>query len=80
MPVVLRERGYAVFFYMYDLSEPIHVHVRNDRKEAKYWLDPLVMASNKGFRTQELNRIEQILHRNHDRIVTFWNREQDKRR
>ena len=80
MPVVLRERGYAVFFYMYDLEEQIHVHVRSSRKEAKYWLNPLALAWNKGFREHELNQIEQILHRNHDRIVTFWNREQDKRR
>ena len=80
MPVVLRERGYAVFFYMYDLSEPIHVHVRSSRKEAKYWLNPLALAWNKGFRTQELNRIEQIIQRNLIRIVSIWNREQDKRR
>ena len=65
--------------YMYDLSEPIHVHVRSDRKEAKYWLDPLALAWNKGFREHELNQIEQVIHRNRDRIVLFWNREQDKR-
>ena len=79
MPVILRNRGYAVFFYMYDLSEPIHVHVRSDRKEAKYWLDPLALAWNKGFREHELNQIEQVIHRNRDRIVLFWNREQEKR-
>ena len=80
MPVVLRDRGYAVFFYMYDLSEPIHVHVRNGRKEAKYWLNPLALVWNKGFREHELNRIEQIVHGNHGRIVSFWNNEQDRRR
>ena len=42
-------------------------------------LDPLTLAWNKGFREHELNRIEQIIHRSHDRIVSIWNREQDKR-
>ena len=79
MPVVLRDRGYAVFFYMNDLNEPIHVHVRSGRKEAKYWLHPLALAWNKGFREHELNQVEQVIHRNRERIVSFWNREQDKR-
>ena len=65
---------------MYDLEEQIHVHVRSSRKEAKYWLNPFALAWNKGFREHELNRIEQIIQRNHIKIVSIWNIEQDKRR
>ena len=37
MPTVLRVRGYAIGFYAADGDEPQHVHVKMERKEAKYW-------------------------------------------
>ena len=42
MPVVFRYRGYRGWFYEADLTEPPHVHVGKDGKEAKYWLTPYV--------------------------------------
>ena len=42
MPTALREGPYRVHFYAADrLREPPHMHVRRDRSEAKFWLDPV---------------------------------------
>lgn len=31
MPLIFRCKGYAFFFVMFDLNEPIHIHVRHGR-------------------------------------------------
>lgn len=56
MPTVLRDGPYRFFFYAVDEAEPPHVHVRRDRDEAKFWLDPVQLAHNKKFSLVELNR------------------------
>ena len=40
---------YWFFFYSFDCSEPIHVHVRRERNEAKFWVEPVALAWNRGF-------------------------------
>src|SRR5205823_5680400 len=44
MPTVLREGPYRIHFYMADRVEPPHMHVKRDRSEAKFWLDPVRLA------------------------------------
>lgn len=80
MPVILRYKGYALFFVMYDLSEPEHVHVRSERREAKYWLQPVELAWNRGYRSHELTEIERIIDENREHILKVWNDEVQKRR
>jgi hypothetical protein len=48
MPVIFREKGYEFSFYMFDLSEQIHVHVRRGRSQAKFWISPI--AWTRGYR------------------------------
>jgi hypothetical protein len=79
MPVILRQKGYAFYFVMFDLSEPIHVHVRNGRNEAKFWVQPLSLAWNHGHRSHELNEIERIIEVNTALIVDAWTRELNRR-
>ena len=51
MPVVLRVNGYKFFFYEADVTtEPPHVHVVKAGKEGKFWLDPVRIAREGGFR------------------------------
>ena len=78
MPVILRERGFEFSFVMFDLSEPIHIHVRNGRKQAKYWLDPLSLAWNRGYQPHELTRIERIIRDNTAFIHDVWQQESAK--
>lgn len=49
MPTVLRSGPYRAFFYAGDRHEPPHVHIERDRSKAKYWLEPVGLASSSGF-------------------------------
>ena len=45
------------------------MHVKRDRKLAKFWLSPARMAYNYGFSETELNRIAGIV-RKHERVLS----------
>jgi hypothetical protein len=47
MPTVLRLKGFRFAFYAADSDEPVHVHVIRDAKEAKYWLNPVILMARK---------------------------------
>lgn len=79
MPVIFRHKGFAFFFVMFDLNEPVHVHVRHGRQEAKYWVQPLALAWNRGYRAHELNEIERIIEDNRVLILRYWQEELHKR-
>ena len=80
MPVILRTKGYEFSFVMYDLDEPVHVHVRSGHKQAKFWVKSLSIAWTRGFRPSELNEITRIIAANQDYIFSIWQREDAKRR
>jgi len=54
----MRIGPYRFHFYSREPSEPPHIHVRRDVHEAKFWLEPVSLASNLGYNQTELNRIE----------------------
>ena len=60
MPTVLRSGPERVYFYSHDLSEPPHVHVDHDDKSAKFWLEPVVLARNLGFKPWQINGVSSI--------------------
>ena len=49
-----------------------HIHVRRDKSVCKFWLDPVSLASNNGFKPRELNRIRQMILDNLARIREAW--------
>jgi len=79
MPVVLRVKGYKFWFYEADIDEPPHVHVGKERKEAKYWLDPVRVARAGRFKPVDLREIERIIQDNLDFLLNAWEEEQSKR-
>lgn len=79
MPVVLRIKGYKLWFYEADLDEPPHVHVGKDGREAKFWLMPLSVARAGRFRPLELQEIRRIAADNMDFLLGAWQKEQSKR-
>ncbi|MFN8440679.1 MAG: DUF4160 domain-containing protein [Caldilineaceae bacterium] len=79
MPVIFRQKGYAFFFVMFDLSEPVHIHVRNAHNEAKFWVQPITLAWNRGYRRHELNEIERLIREHQTLILTTWESERNKR-
>jgi len=73
MPTVLRRGPYRFFFYAGDREEPVHVHVEKDDCVAKFWLDPVRLQKNVGFRRPELNRIAKIIESHKPDILEAWN-------
>lgn len=63
---------------MFDLNEPIHIHVDKGRKTAKYWLSPMRLARNRGYQDHELNEIESILQARLQQLTDTWNEEKAK--
>jgi hypothetical protein len=74
MPVVLRIGPYRFGFFASDQDEPPHVHVTRERREAKFWIDPLVeLEYNSRFAAHELNRIRRLVEENREFLVEQWN-------
>ncbi len=61
MPTVHRSGPYRFYFYSHEPNEPPHVHVDRDDRTAKFWLDPVELATNLGFPAVELARIERMV-------------------
>ncbi|MCE2671736.1 MAG: DUF4160 domain-containing protein [Microcystis sp.] len=61
MPTVLQVGPYSFIFFSSDQREPAHIHVKRDRKLAKYWLDPITLEKNRGFKEHELNQIAKLI-------------------
>jgi hypothetical protein len=72
MPTILRVYGYRFHFYAYDCREPRHVHVEKGEAEAKFWLDPVTLASNHGFTTRQLQEIERLIREHYAALVKGW--------
>ena len=74
MPTIRGIPGpYRLFFYSFDCVEPQHVHVERDDATCKFWLQPLSLAANTGFRPNELNRIRSIIHEHLEIMTHAWN-------
>ncbi len=76
MPVVLRVRGFNFLFYSNEGNprEPVHIHARRERDEAKFWLRPMVaMAYNDGLSARELNEARRLVEAHRDIFERVWN-------
>ena len=71
-PTVLQSGPYRFFFFSSDRNEPVHVHVKRDGKLAKFWLAPVRLAYNYGFRETELNRIIRIIQEHEAALAKAW--------
>ena len=71
-PTVLQRGPYRFFFFSSDRNEPGHVHVKRDRKLAKFWLAPVRMAYNYGFSETELNRIVGVVGKHETALSKAW--------
>ena len=73
MPTVLRAGPYRVYFYSHEPNEPPHVHVDRDTHSAKFWVQPVALAKNLGFKFRELSRIRRIVEDNEHELLDAWN-------
>jgi Domain of unknown function (DUF4160) len=72
MPTVLRIGPYSFVFLSSDLGEPPHIHVKRDRSIAKFWLDPVTLAKNRGFAEHERNDIESLVIQHQQTLLEAW--------
>jgi len=72
MPTVLRTGPYRFYFWSHELAEPPHIHVDRDDQSAKFWLDPVALARNIGFRAHELRRIQNLVERHQTELLEAW--------
>jgi hypothetical protein len=73
MPTVLRIGRYRFFFYSNEGSEPPHIHVKADTNEANFWLRPVALEWNYGFRSRDLNEIERLVDEHAVGLIEAWN-------
>jgi len=58
-----------ILLFSSDRGEPRHVHVKRDRKLAKFWLAPPRLAYSYGFSESELKRITDIIQKTRGRSL-----------
>ena len=72
VPALLRVRGYRFFFFSLEGREPPHIHVAHAGRYAKFWLEPVELANNRGFRSHELVEIREIVVENTEFFLEKW--------
>src|SRR5690349_23165837 len=72
MPTVLRIGPYRFYFYSHEPNEPPHVHVDRDNLSAKFWLQLVELARNRGFSSKELGRIRKLIIQYQAEFLEAW--------
>jgi hypothetical protein len=72
MPTVLLLHQYRFFFYSRENGEPPHIHVEWGDKVAKYWLEPVELASSRRFRAHELTALRELVEERQRDFVEAW--------
>ena len=72
MPTILRVGPYRFFFFSNEGNEPPHIHVKAGDDEAKFWLNPVVLVSNYGFNTRQLNEVNDLVEEHRDEFLEAW--------
>lgn len=73
MPTVLRIGAFRFFFYANEGQEPSHIHVQADSRLAKFWLQPVNLASSIGFNAKELNQLLGLVREHETLFLEAWN-------
>lgn len=73
MPTVLRIGAFRFFFYSNEGSEPAHIHVQARDKLAKFWLQPISLASSISFNAKELNQLFALVREHEAVFMEAWN-------
>ena len=73
VPTVATIGAYRFFFYSNEGFEPPHIHVREGKKLAKFWLEPVSVASSTRFAAHELNELVRLVMNNREEFLEAWN-------
>ncbi len=72
MPTVLRWNGYRFHFYSHEAGEPPHIHVDKAGHTAKFWLDPVKLASSMGFKDNALRDLHTKVVAERQQFLKAW--------
>lgn len=72
MPTVFRAKGFRFFFFSNEGTEPVHIHVEKGDAYAKVWINPVILAYNRGFMGQELRQVLDLTESNQEIITNSW--------
>jgi hypothetical protein len=72
MPTVLRIAGFRFFFYSDEGSEPPHIHVERSDEVAKFWLEPVELASSSGFSAKGITQLRKLVTENQTHLAQSW--------
>jgi len=72
MPTIFRSGPYRFFFFSSEANEPPHVHVQRDGREAKFWVQPVGLARNRGLPAFELRKMAILVRAHQRRILSAW--------
>lgn len=72
MPTVRRIGSARFFFYSNEGAEPPHIHVEESGAVAKFWLDPVSLASSSRYRGHDLRRLERVVGEHQDEFLEAW--------
>lgn len=72
MPTVLRIGAYRFYFYSHESNEPPHIHIDRDNFSAKFWLEPVALSKNIGFRGKELRKLKLLVAENQTKLMEAW--------
>jgi hypothetical protein len=73
MPTVLHVNGFRFFFFSDERNEPPHIHVERAECVAKFWLDRVTLAYNRGYNGPTLNRIRILVLEHRQLLLEAWN-------
>ncbi|MCL4548208.1 MAG: DUF4160 domain-containing protein [Bacteroidetes bacterium] len=73
MPTILRTNGYRFFFFSREGNEPMHIHVEQADRYAKFWLNPIQLAESVGFRSGEISELRKLVQENKKLFEEKWN-------
>ncbi len=72
MPTVFQVGPYSFIFFSSDRSEPPHIHVKRDKQIVKFWLAPISLEKNRGFKEHELNQIARLVEEHQTVLQDAW--------
>jgi hypothetical protein len=72
MPTVLILGPYKFVFFSTDKGEPRHIHVVRDRALAKFWLEDVSLAKNRGFPEHEITTLEKLVAEHRETFRKAW--------
>ena len=73
-PTFKNEKGYRFFTWSKEENRK-HVHVIQNNKHCKFWLEPTTeIAENNGFKQFELNEILKIITKNETEFNDTWDK------